>query len=109
MANDSVRVSDEMAATLGLEAHHEHTRDEVGAAVRDRVGPTSATPVDGLESVPVHVLGELVVLLDTGGCQDLDAAVRTALTESGADTPREPVHAVAHRLCGELAERHFMP
>jgi hypothetical protein len=57
----------------------------------------------------VHVLGELVVLLDAGGCQDLDAAVTTALRESGSDAPREAVHAVAHGLCGELAERHFMP
>ncbi len=108
MANDSVRVSDEMAAALGLTAHGEHTRDDLGAAVRTRFA-SGAQPVDGLESTPVHVLGELVVLLDAGGCQDLDTSVTTALREAGVDGPREPVHAVAHGLCGELAERHFMP
>jgi hypothetical protein len=108
MANDSVRLSDEMASTLGLEAAGEHSRDDLGTAARNRFA-SGDQPVDGLESTPVHVLGELVVLLDAGGCQDLDASVTTALRESGSDGPREPVHAVAHGLCGELAERRFMP
>lgn len=109
MANDSVRLSGEMASTLGLDPDGEHARDAIGTAVQDRFGSAGARPVEGVQSTPVHVLGELVVLLDAGGCQDLDASVRTALAESGADAPSEPVHAVAHDLCGELAERRFMP
>ena len=108
MANDSVRLSDEMASTLGLEAQGDHTRDDIGAAVRSRLA-SGGQPVDGLESVPVHVLGELVVLLDAGGCQDLDAAVHTALAAADGDASSDAVHAAAHELCGELAERHFMP
>jgi hypothetical protein len=108
MANDSVRLSDEMASALGLDAEGEHSRDDLGAAVRTRFAGGDHA-VDGLASTPVHVLGELVVLLDAGGCQDLDASVTTALRESGSDDPRDAVQAVAHGLCGELAERHFMP
>ena len=109
MANDSVRLSDEMASTLGLAAQAEHTRDDIGAAVRSRFGRSGTRPVDGLESLPVHVLGELVVLLDAGGCQDLDAAVHTALAGADGDATSAPVHAVGGAICGELAERHFMP
>jgi hypothetical protein len=109
MPGDEVRLSDEMASTLSLEAGGGHSRDEIGAAVQDRFGRGDGPRVENVESIPVHVLGELVVLLDAGGCQDLDAAVRTASAagDGGADTAL--LHTVAEDLCGELAERHHMP
>ena len=109
MPSDEVRLSDEMASALALEPGGGHTRDELGAAVRATFGSGDAPRVAQLESIPVHVLGELVVLLDAGGCQDLDAAVRTACASGDDGTDAALAHTLASDLCNELAERHHMP
>jgi hypothetical protein len=99
-----VRISDEMAFALALASGGEHRPADVASAALERYG------ADATGSVPDHVLVELVVLVDAGGCEDLDGAVATACAVGeGGDDVRGAVRSIAEHMCGEIAQRRHAP
>ena len=78
MTDRRVRLDDEMAALLGLEGGPEYRNHDVASQLLARFASVDASPQPVLDTSTADFLAELVVLIDGGGCEGLDATVATA-------------------------------